>query len=615
MCGLVGFVDRSTRREKEEYINNMKNKIIHRGPDSEGTYVDDDIALGFRRLSIIDLDGGSQPIYNEAGNMLIFFNGEIYNYQEIKRELIAKGHTFKTNTDTEVILHGYEEYGTRILNKLRGMFAFVIWDKDSKELFGARDHYGIKPFYYTEMGGNFMFGSEIKSFEGHPSFQKNLNKDALKPYLTFQYSVLRETFFKGVYKLEPGHYFTYKNKILDIKPYYEVSFTDNGKVYEQVVEEIEGVVRESVEKHRISDVKVGSFLSGGVDSSYITKCLMPNKTFSVGFGNTGDEATFNETTYAKELSHMLGIENYSKLITPDEFFNALEDVQYHSDEPHANLSAVPLYFLSQLTREHVTVVLSGEGADELFGGYESYGLCKEDVQYRKMVPEGIRRFLGNVAKNMKPFHGRHFLMHNGLPVEDYYIGQAMVFEDNEARDILTKEYRHGKNFKEITKPYFDKVKDQDDVVKMQYLDMHLWLPQDILLKADKMTMAHSIELRVPFLDKEVFKFASGLRKDYKIRNNTTKAALRDSANSILPEAWAKRKKKGFPVPFSKWIKEDKYYNIVKSTFEEEYAKEFFNIDTALRMLDEHKAGKKNHGRKIWTMYAFLLWYKVYFINS
>lgn len=615
MCGLVGFVDRSTRKEKEEYITNMKNRIIHRGPDSEGTYIDDEIAIGFRRLSIIDLDGGTQPIYNEEGNLLIFFNGEIYNFQELKQELLAYGHTFKTNTDTEVILHGYEQYGTRILDKLRGMFAFVIWDKETKELFGARDHYGIKPFYYTEIGGNFIFGSEIKSFEGHPSFQKRLNKDALKPYLTFQYSVLNETFFKGVYKLEPGHYFTYKNKQLEIKPYYEVSFGDNGMVYEQVVEEIENIVKSSVDAHKISDVKVGSFLSGGVDSSYITKCLMPNKTFSVGFANTGDEATFNETTYAKELSNMLNIENYSKLISPDEFFDSLKKVQYHSDEPHANLSAVPLYFLSELTSKHVTVVLSGEGADELFGGYESYGLCKEDIRYRKMVPAGIRRFLGEFVKNMKPFHGKHFLVHNGLPLEEYYIGQAKVFEDNEAREILKKDYRHGKDSRQITKPYFDKVKGYDDVTKMQYLDMHLWLPQDILLKADKMTMAHSIELRVPFLDKEVFKFASGLRKEYKIKDNVTKIALRDSANNILPEAWAKRKKKGFPVPFSKWIKEDKYYNLVKSEFEEEYAKEFFDIPEVLKMLDAHKNGKKNYGRKIWTMYAFLLWYKVYFIED
>ena len=490
------------------------------------------------------------------------------------------------------------------------MFAFVIWDIEKRELFGARDPFGIKPFYYANMNDTFMFGSEIKSFLDHPSFNKELNKEALKPYLTFQYSVLPETFFKGVYKLEPGHYFTIKKGQLKIKEYYDPVFKSKDKSIDKYIDEISETVKSSVEYHKISDVKVGSFLSGGVDSSYITNCLMPDKTFSVGFKNKG----FSEVDHAKDLSKILNINNYSKIITPDEFFTELENVQYYSDEPHANLSAVPLYFLSKLAREHVTVVLSGEGADELFGGYDSYFVSPLDKKYRK-IPKFIRYPLGKISEKLPKFHGRNFLTKNGLPVEDYYIGQAMVFNENEAKRIVNEEYRQTKTIKEITKPYFDKVKDQDDLTKMQYLDMHLWLPQDILLKADKMTMAHSLELRVPFLDKEVMSLASHIPTKFKLQQNTTKYVFRQAAYRILPEEWAKRPKKGFPVPFAKWIQEEKYYKKVKKILSEKYVSEFFNQKKVLQLLEDHYHGRKNNGRKIWTIYSFLLWYKVYFIKE
>ncbi len=610
MCGIVGFIDKKNKSEKTKIIKEMSDKIIHRGPDSEGIYVDDIVALGHRRLSIIDVKTGAQPIYNEKKNKLIIYNGEIYNFKEIKKELVKKKHKFVTNTDTEVLIHGYEEYGVKIVEKLRGQFAFVIWDIENKELFGARDHFGIKPFYYANMKDSFIFGSEIKSFLPHPNFVKELNEEALKPYLTFQYSVLNETFFKNVFKLEPGSYFTYKNGKMKIKKYYEVKFNAKKKSMEEYMKDIEETVKESVKYHKISDVLLGSFLSGGVDSSYITATLMPDKNFSVGFENKG----FSEVNYAKELSDILKIENVNKIIKADEFFDKLETVQYHSDEPHANLSAVPLYFLSEMTREHVTVVLSGEGADELFGGYTSYGIVKEDYMYRKL-PKFVRYPIGKLANILPKFHGKNFLVKNGLPVEDYYIGQAFIFNDKEARNIVTDRFKIGKDFKEITKPYFDKVKYKDDVTKMQYLDMHLWLPQDILLKADKMTMAHSIELRVPFLDKVVMELASKIPTEYKIKNKTTKYIFRECANKKIPEDWAKRPKVGFPVPFSQWIKEEKYYNLLKKAFNKDYVKEFFDQAQVLNLLEEHYNNKKNNGRKLWTIYAFLLWYKVYFLGN
>ena len=610
MCGITGFINKNSKTKKEKILKNMLNRIVHRGPDSMGIYVDEEVALGFRRLSIIDLKGGNQPIYNEKKDKAILFNGEIYNFQELRQELIDKGHKFTTKTDTETILHGFEEYGERIVDKLRGMFTFVIWDINKKELFGARDPFGIKPFYYASMGDTFMFGSEIKSFLDHPDFKKELNKEALRPYLTFQYSVLPETFFKGVYKLEPGHCFTIKKGKLKIKEYYDTIFNAKDKRIDEYVEDIASEVKKSVEYHKISDVKVGSFLSGGVDSSYITNCLMPDETFSVGFKNKG----FSEVDHAKDLSKILKIKNFSKIITPDEFFKEVKNIQYYSDEPHANLSAVPLYFLSRLAKEHVTVVLSGEGADELFGGYDSYFVSSLDSKYRK-IPKFIRYPLGKISQKLPKFHGRNFLTKNGLPVEDYYIGQAMVFNENEAKHIVQDDYQHTKTVKQITKPFFDKVKDKDDLTKMQYLDMHLWLPQDILLKADKMTMAHSLELRVPFLDREVMNLARKIPTKYKLQNNTTKYVFRQAAYKILPEEWAKRPKKGFPVPFAKWILDKKYYNKVKTVFSENYVNEFFDQAQVLNLLEEHYKGHKNNGRKIWTIYAFLLWYKVYFIGE
>ena len=397
---------------------------------------------------------------------------------------------------------------------------------------------------------------------------------------------------------------------MKIKEYYDTIFNAKDKRIDEYVEDIASEVKKSVEYHKISDVKVGSFLSGGVDSSYITNCLMPDETFSVGFKNKG----FSEVDHAKDLSKILKIKNFSKIITPDEFFKEVKNIQYYSDEPHANLSAVPLYFLSRLAKEHVTVVLSGEGADELFGGYDSYFVSSLDSKYRK-IPKFIRYPLGKISQKLPKFHGRNFLTKNGLPVEDYYIGQAMVFNENEAKHIVQDDYQHTKTVKQITKPFFDKVKDKDDLTKMQYLDMHLWLPQDILLKADKMTMAHSLELRVPFLDREVMNLARKIPTKYKLQNNTTKYVFRQAAYKILPEEWAKRPKKGFPVPFAKWILDKKYYNKVKTVFSENYVNEFFDQAQVLNLLEEHYKGHKNNGRKIWTIYAFLLWYKVYFIGE
>ncbi|MEH7389702.1 asparagine synthase (glutamine-hydrolyzing) [Bacillus sp. JJ1474] len=612
MCGFVGFAHANPELDKKQTINDMMDTIIHRGPDSGESYTDKNIAFGFRRLSIIDLsEEAGQPMFNEDKSCVLIFNGEIYNYQELKKDLLEKGHIFKTDTDSEVLIHGYEEYGVDLLQKLRGMFAFAIWDTKKETMLLARDFFGIKPLYYTQntTDNSFIFGSEIKSFLKNSSFKKELNKDALMPYLTFQYSVLDETFFKGVYKLKPGHYMIYKQGKMEIKQYWNINFDEQENSLDYYIEQINSTMRESVNYHKISDVKVGSFLSGGIDSSYITALLKPNKTFSIGFKDY--EGIFNETDLSKELSDILHIENYRKLMNADECFETLPTIQYHMDEPQSNLSSVPLYFLSKLAREHVTVVLSGEGADEIFGGYVWYQKSAKLEKYEK-VPYAIRRVLSKVGGALPQNKITTFLVKGGQKIEEKFIGQAKVFEEEDAFKVLKDGYKNGPTVQSITKQVFDQVKGKDDVTKMQYLDLKLWLPGDILLKADKMSMAHSIELRVPFLDKEVMSMASKLPSSLRVNRKDTKYALRAASSEVLPDEWANRPKVGFPVPIRFWLQEEKYYQIVKEMFQSDMAKEFFNTDELLRYLEEHYTKKHNYARYIWTVYVFLVWYKKFF---
>ena len=606
MCGFVGFCSKDVK--DRNVIKEMNNQIIHRGPDSDGYYFDKDVNFGFRRLSIIDLHEGSQPILNESGDTAIIFNGEIYNYQELREDLVAKGYKFKTHTDTEVILHGYEEYGEEgILAKLRGMFAFTIWDSKKEKLFGARDHFGIKPYYYALLDGDLLFGSEVKSFLKYPKFKKEVNEKALKHYLVFQYNPLEETFFKGVKKLRPGHYYIYENGKMEIKTYYNLTLDYKDMTFDEAVGKIEKEVEESVKYHKISDVEVGSFLSGGVDSSYVVATALPDKTFSVGFDNKG----FNETMYAKELSDSLGIKNFAKLITPDEFFEGINKVQYYSDEPHANLSSVPLYFLSKLASEQVKVVLSGEGADELFAGYNEYADALPQRMYRKL-PFSLRHKLYLKYKDRKHFRGQTIILKYGQKVEDRYIGPAEIMTDELANSLVTSKYKNSETSRDLTKKYYDEVKNMDDVSKRLYLDMKMWIVEDILLKADKMTMANSIELRVPLLDKKMWELARTIPVRHKVHNEITKYAFRRAAKNKLPEDWAKRRKLGFVVPFVVWIKEEKYYKIVKEVFNKDFVSEFFDKDKINKLLDDHFNGITNNGRKVYTIYTFLKWYEIYF---
>ena len=610
MCGICGFTGKLP--DSKEVLTRMMDRIIHRGPDSAGQFITDKAAWGFRRLSIIDLDHGSQPMFNENNSIVIVFNGEIYNFMTLREELKAKGHVFRNNSDTEVLVHGYEEWGTELPKHCRGMFAFMIYDRNKDLAFGARDYFGIKPFYYGVIDGNLVFGSEIKSILEYPGYVKKVNTEALEQYLTFQYSVLPETFFKGIYKLAPAHSILFKDGEVTIERYWEPDFDiDENANLDELVDKIDAQMQESVQAHMISDVEVGSLLSSGIDSSYIATVSKADKTFTVGF----DYDKFNEISYAQDLSEKIGTKNFSKLITEEEYWSVLPEIQYYMDEPLADASCVALYFVDKTAAEHVKVVLSGEGADEFFGGYNIYHEPVSLHGYQKL-PKGLRRFVGKAAEMIMPegMRGRSFLMRGALDVEERFIGNAKRFSVKERKKIL-KNATPAKAPWKLTKPYYDKVKHLDDTTKMQYIDMNFWLIGDILLKGDKMSMRHSLECRVPFMDREVYKLAKTIPTKYKLAEGTTKYALRKAAKRHIPEATAMKKKLGFPVPIGLWLKEDKYYEQVKASFESPAAQKFFNTKELVKMLDQHKKGKLDNSKKVWVVYMFLMWYDVYFVQE
>ena len=607
MCGFCGFSGiPNTESGSEAIITAMMDKIVHRGPDSSGMYLGENMTLGFRRLSLIDLESGKQPMYNENGNLVLVFNGEIYNYLELKEMLEEKGHIFSSEADSEILLHLYEEFGSNMLSHLRGMFAFVLYDIEANRLFCARDPFGIKPFYYTKTDSGILFGSEIKSFFAHPEFNPTVNLEALGQYLTFQYSVLTETFFKGVYKLPPGHFLTLDDENITIARYHSHLFTPADLEIEQSVQNIDQTVLESISKHMISDVEVGSFLSSGVDSSYVAACFGGEKTFTVGF----DYQKYNEIGYASDLSKKIGAENISKIITTEEYWDSLSKVQYHMDEPLADPAAVALYFVSQTAAQHVKATLSGEGADELFGGYNIYKEPLSLGMYSRL-PLSLREWLASCAKRLpKGMKGRNFLIRGAKSVEERFIGGAYVFTPEERNDIL--KYTTLQDPIDITRPYYEQVKHEDDITKMQYLDLNLWLAGDILLKADKMSMAHSLEVRVPYLDKEVFRVASRLPIKHRVTRKNTKYAFRQAAARHLPPETADRKKLGFPVPIRIWLREEKYYTLVKNHFTSDVSEMYFNTDVLVALLNEHYENKADNSRKIWTVFMFLLWHNEFF---
>ena len=653
MCGIVGYMTREKVDifENKKILTSMMDKIIHRGPDGSGTYIDYKIALGHRRLSIIDIEGGTQPMKNEDGKLVCIFNGETYNFKELRKELEKEGHVFATESDTEVLLHGYEQWGKALPGRLRGMFAFAIWDRAEEELFCARDYFGIKPFYYYQREDVFLFGSEIKSFLPHPGFQKELNREQLELYLTYQYSPGEKTFFENVYKLPPAHSLVWKNGKVRIEPYWKPIFesgsdesnkvqfnnvkrdlvkSEECKEMEEWAKKISTVMKESVTAHKISDVEVGSFLSSGVDSSYIASLSDVSQTFTIGF----EEAKYDEASYAHAFGQTLGSRNHVYRISAEEFWDKLPEIQYYMDEPLADAAAAALYFLNREASKHVKVCLSGEGADELFGGYKIY---KEPFMCQRYdrLPSGLRLAMGKIAEIFPSMPGVNFLIRHSKPLGERYIGNTSLFSEKEKkkmmkdytgkvrpmdlvkqgfgihpRNLAEKDSKHGTlmEIDEDSATY----EEIDDVTRMQLTDINLWLPGDILLKADKMSMANSLELRVPFLDKEVFQIASRLPTEYRVNAKETKIALRHAAADVVGEEISQREKLGFPVPVRDWLRREPYASQVREIFKSSVAAEFFHTEYLLKMLHEHVSGRRDRWREIWCVYMFLVWYEVYF---
>lgn len=607
MCGIAGFMGQVENRA--DVIRNMTEVITHRGPDSDGFYTDDNISMGFRRLSIIDLGAGHQPIYNEDKSLVLTFNGEIYNYKDLRKELIAKGHKFYTDTDSEVLVHGFEEWKEDMLPKLRGMFGFAIYNTKDNSLFIARDFFGIKPMHYTQIGNDFVYASEIKSILEYPKFEKKFNRKALDSYLSFQYAVPPETFFEGVYCLMPGHYLWYKDGEVETTRYFEARFNpDEEMTEEEAVDKIEKVFENSVNAHKIADVEVGCFLSSGVDSSYVSTYFADQKTFTVGF-DFGEK--YNEISWAKNLSEKIGVEHHTHLISSEEFWDAVPTVQYHMDQPLADPSCIALYFVSRLASHYVKVVLSGEGADELFGGYTCYNDPRVFKVYQTIVPHCIRKAIRAICKKLPDIKGRDYLIRACDKLEERYIGNAFMYDYKQKQELL-KDPSIATRPQDLTRKYYYRCRKYDDVTKMQYLDINMWMVGDILLKADRMSMANSLELRVPFLDKEVFKVASSLPTRLRCNKHNTKYAMRKAAVRHMPEATAEKEKLGFPVPTRVWLRDEKYYNVVKTKFKGKTAEKFFNTDVLVSWLDSHFSGKEDNSRRVWTIYVFLVWYDIYF---
>lgn len=615
MCGFAGFFKNGFGGDRLAVIKAMADRIVHRGPDEADYYVDDEIALGFRRLSIIDLEGGSQPIKNEDGTKVLVFNGEIYNYRELRKELIAAGHTFRTKSDSEVLLHGYEEYGAELLQRLRGMFAFVIWDSVEKKLFGARDIFGIKPFYYYQNNGDFFFGSEIKSFLSHPDFVKELNEDKLPDWLCYEYLPMRETFFKNVFKLLNGEYLEWQNGTLSIHKYYDVAdrfCADETLSAADWEQRIADEFKESVAVHQISDVEVGCFLSSGVDSSYVvrevSKVASAVKTFSVGY----EEEKYSELPYAQEFSAVIGVENISNKVSAEQYFDMAGKIQYYMDEPLPNPSEVPLFFLAENAAKYVKVVLSGEGADELFGGYPMYLEGGHFARYSRL-PRWIRKGIAAIARRLPDrVKGKRFAIRGAMEPYERFMRANYVFTKEE-RALYLKNAGTPCDPVNWSRPHFERVSHLDEPTQLQYVDMQTWMLYDILQKADRMSMANSLELRVPFLDKKMLELAVTLPTRYRVDGNITKVALRAAALRQLPEKTAHKKKLGFPVPLNDWLRQDVYYERVKAAFTGDIAAKFFRQDAILELLENHKQGKALNMKKIWTIYTFILWYEQFFV--
>jgi asparagine synthase (glutamine-hydrolysing) len=620
MCGIAGFIERekdAPEREREMTLDRMCKIITYRGPDEQGAAVEGRAALGMRRLSIIDLKCGQQPIYTEDGNLFIVFNGEIYNYRELKSELESLGHRFKTNSDTETILHAFEEFGANCLEKLRGMFAFAIWNKREETLFLARDRVGKKPLFYTiTEKGTFVFGSELKVLLAHGETKRVIDFAALDAYLTFGYVPEEFCIFKNVEKLAPAHYLFFKNGKIETKKYWDFSYEKIAEVKSEneYVERLRELIREAVEIRLISEVPLGAFLSGGVDSSTIVGMMSriskkPVKTFSIGF----NEDSFDELKYARIAAKHFGTEHHEFIVTPT-LMETVDELVWHFDEPFADPSSLPTFMVSKMARDFVTVVLSGDGGDELFAGYTRYvtdkkrsGLEKLPGALRKNLLKPLSRALPHGAK------GKNYLYNSSLDAVDRYIDSVSHF-NFPARNALYSDaflanlngdFGSGENvFRRIA----GKISTGNATDNLLYLDSKTYLPGDILTKVDRMSMATSLEARVPLLDHKLIEFVTSIPTALKLKNLETKYIFRQAVRGLVPDEILDRPKQGFGVPINEWIN-SQLKDRIRETLLEKRASErgYFNEKYIKTLLDEHGKNRRDHSYSLWILFMLELW--------
>jgi len=615
VCGLIGFL--SANGDAAAIAPQLEGSLVsmrHRGPDEGGVWHDADVAIGFRRLSIIDIEHSHQPLPWLAGRYHLIFNGEIYNYLELRERLTRDfGAEFETDGDGEAIVAGYHYLGEKVVRELRGMFAFLIWDSQEQVLFGARDWFGIKPLYTMSDERGTFFASEKKSLldVALPGRSEQVDRTALQHYLTLQYVPEPASMHTGIGRIESGTCFTLRaGEPLRTHRYFHPDFpirpvAEPDKLYRQIAEALE----DSVAKHMRADVTVGSFLSGGIDSTAVAALARRHNpkllTFTTGFEREG----YSEIDVAAESAAAIGVEHITKVVTPQEMMDALPLIVWYLDDPVADPALVPLYFIAREARKHVKVVLSGEGADELFGGYTIY---REPISLRPFdhLPKAVRRGLGALSERIpEGRRGKDLLRRGSIGIEERYYGNARIFRPDEMQGLL-RSYDPAVSYTDVTRGLYDATTHLDDSTRMQYVDLFTWLRGDILVKADKMTMANSLELRVPFLDTVVYDVASSIPTGQKITKETTKYALRRALELIVPAHVINRPKLGFPVPIRHWLK-DVMYDWARAIITDSQADELIDKAAALALLDAHRRGPHDYSRKIWTLLVFLLWHGIF----
>jgi len=625
MCGIAGFIESPsapnplTADRARGLVGRMCDAIRHRGPDDEGVMVGDGVALGMRRLSIIDLSTGHQPIHNEDRTVWIVFNGEIYNYRDLRPELERAGHRFYTATDTETIVHAYEEWGAAAIGRLRGMFALAIWDTRRRTLLLARDRIGIKPLHYAMAGGRLYFGSEIKSILCAPDVPREIDADALNHYLSFLYTPPEGSILKAVHKLPPGHTLTWTDGAIRIERYWELpaeeSFTGSET---EAIEQLRDVLTDAVRSHLMSDVPLGAFLSGGIDSSTVVALMAQTsgrrvKTFSIGF----DVPAFDELEHARRVARHFDTEHHEFVVKPDATA-ILDRLIAHFDEPFADASAIPTWYVSELARRHVTVVLSGDGGDELFGGYDRYLPHPRVAAFDKYSPAALRHVASAAAASLPHgARGKNFLRHVGRDARGRYIDAIRFFGADEKSSLLTPDVR-----RRLTQPdperllaaHFERYADLPWPTQMMRFDAETYLPEDVLTKVDRMSMAHSIESRVPLLDNEVIAFAASLPASLKIKNGRRKHVLKEVAARLLPPELIDRPKQGFGVPLAAWFRGNLRELFVDTLLSPSaVSRTFFQPAFVKRLVDEHLSAKRDHSLRLWQLVVFERWYAAYLV--